>query len=100
MNEELLALYQSDRQEHANQATVNTPEYRAMRARDLLRRERVMEILAQSKSLTAEDFLHAAQVMSHGDTPEDAQHAYRFAVPSSEPGFRPARWRLRATIAG
>lgn len=47
MNEELLSLYKNDRQEHANQTKVNTPEYRAMRARDLQRRERVLEALRE-----------------------------------------------------
>ena len=53
MNAELFSLYKADRQEHASQAKVNTPEYRAMRARDFQRRERVMEIVTQNESLSA-----------------------------------------------
>jgi hypothetical protein len=97
MNDELLSLYQSDRQEHASQARVNSSEYKEMRARDLQRRERVMEIAAQNDLLSAEDYYHAAQIMNHGDTPEDAQHAHHFAVRSSELGHRPARWLVAAS---
>lgn len=97
MNEELLSLYKQDRHEHSNQAKVNTPEYKAMRARDMQRRERVMGIVTQSESLTAEDYFHAAWIMNHGDTPVDAQHAHTFAVRSSELGYRPARWLAAAS---
>jgi hypothetical protein len=97
MNEELLSLYKEDRQEHANQAKVNTPEYRAMRARDFQRRERVLQIVAQSESLSAEDYYHAAWIMNHGDTAEDAQHAHSLALRSSELGHRPARWLAAAS---
>jgi hypothetical protein len=97
MNDELLTLYQSDRQEHASQAKVNTPEYRAMRARDIQRRERVLEVMARSESFSAEDYYHAACIMNHGDGPEDAEHAHTYALRSSELGHRPARWRAAAS---
>ena len=97
MNEELLSLYKNDRQEHANQAKVNTPEYRAMRARDMQRRERVLGIMAQRETFSTEDYFHAAWIMNHGDTPEDAQQAYTFALRASELGHRPARWLAAAS---
>jgi len=97
MNDELLSLYQSDRQEHANQAKVNTPEYRAMRARDLQRRDRVLEVMAQSESFSAEGYYHAACIMNHGDSPEDAEYAHTLALRSSELGHRPARWLAAAS---
>ncbi len=97
MNEELLSLYNADRMEHGNQAKVNTPEYKAMRARDLQRRERVMQIVSGNGSLSAEDCFHAAWIMNHGDTPEDAQYAHSLALRSSELGHRPARWLAAAS---
>ena len=97
MNAELFSLYNADRQEHASQAKVNTPEYKAMRARDFQRRERVMEIVTLNESLSAEDYFHAAWVMNHGDTQEDAQHAHSLALHSSELGHRPARWLAAAS---
>jgi hypothetical protein len=98
MNDELRSLYNADRQEHANQAKVNTPEYRAMRVRDLQRRERVLEIMAKSGSFSAEDYFHAAWIMNHGDTPGNAEHAHSFALRSSELGYRPARWLAAASL--
>ena len=63
MNNELLSLYQAEKQEHANQPRVNTPEYKGMRQRDLRRRERVMEIVQADGLHTAEDHYHAARII-------------------------------------
>ena len=97
MNKELRLLYETDKQERINQPKVNTPEYRSMRARDLQRRERVMEMLAANKLTTAEDYFHAAHIMNHGDTIEDARNAHKLALRSSELGYRPARWLAAAS---
>ena len=97
MNDELTALYKADKQERVHQPRVNTLEYQAMRARDLQRRKRVMEIAAKNGLETGEDYYHAAHIMNHGDTPEDAQNAHLFALRSSELGYRPARWLMAAS---
>lgn len=97
MNEELLALYQADKYEHAHQAKFNTPEYKAMRARDLERRRRVIEMAAHNVLQTAEDYFHAAWIMNHGDTPSDAERAHEFALHASGMGHRPARWLAAAS---
>jgi hypothetical protein len=97
MNHELLSLYQADRHEHANQSKVGTPEYQAMRARDLSRRERVLELVVANRLNTAEDYYHAAWIMNHGDTPDDAQAAHHLALRSHNLGYRPARWLAAAS---
>jgi hypothetical protein len=100
MNAELLSLYEADRREHASAPKVHTPEYKALRARDLARRTRVMEMVAQAaadRSQTAEDYYHAAWIMNHGETPEDARNAHLLASRSSEMGYRPARWLAAAS---
>jgi hypothetical protein len=97
MNQELDSLFEADRQERTNQPKVNTSEYKAMRGRDLERRERVMEMVAAEALNTAEDYYHAAWIMNHGDTPQDARNAHRLALRSSELGYRPARWLAAAT---
>ena len=97
MNEELASLYQVDKQELVDQPRANTPEFKAMRMRDLQRRERVMAIAKSSGLQTAEDYYHAAQIMNHGDTIDDARHAHTFALRSSELGYRPARWLSAAS---
>jgi hypothetical protein len=96
MNGELAALYQADQQERINHPRVNTPEYTAMRARDLQRRERVREMAADELH-TAEDYYHAAQIMNHGDTIDDARNAHLFALRASELGYGPARWLAAAS---
>jgi hypothetical protein len=97
MNNQLLFLYKADRQERVDQPRANTPAYKAMRARDLERRQRVLEMLAADEIHTAEDYYYAAHIMNHGDTPEDAAHAHQFALRSSELGHRPARWLAAAS---
>ena len=97
MNKELDSLFEADRQERTNQPKVNTSEYKAMRGRDLERRERVMEMVAAEALNTAQDYYHAAWIMNHGDTPQDARNAHRLALRSSELGYRPARWLAAAT---
>jgi hypothetical protein len=97
MNYELASLYKADKQERVNQPTGNTAEYKAMRARDRVRRKHVMEMVAASKLHTAEDYYHAAHIMNHGDTPDDAENAHRLALRSSELGHRPARWLAAAS---
>ncbi|MGH9425226.1 MAG: hypothetical protein ACRD2L_02850, partial [Terriglobia bacterium] len=96
MNNELFSLYKADKQERLNQPKVNTPEYKAMRGRDLDRRKRVMEIFAANELHTAEDYYHAAWIMNHGDTPDDARNAHMLALRSSEFGYRAARWLAAA----
>ena len=97
MNAELLSLYEADRREHARAPRANTPAYRAMRARDLERRVRVMELVAAGGLSAPEDYYHAAWIMNHGDTPADARSGHLLALRSSELGHRPARWLAAAS---
>jgi hypothetical protein len=43
------SLYKADKQERLNKLKVNTPDYRAMRGRDLERRKRVMKIFTANE---------------------------------------------------
>jgi hypothetical protein len=97
MNEELFTLYQADKQEHAHQPKANTMEYKAMRMRDLERRQRVMEMVTANELHTPEDHYHAAQIMNHGDTPDDAKNAHTLALRASELGHQFARWLAAAS---
>lgn len=97
MNTELFSLYQADKQERVNQPGANTPAYKAMRERDQARRERVMEMAAADELHTAKDYFHAAWIMNHGDTLDDAKNAHLLALRSSELGHRPARWLAAAS---
>ena len=80
MNNELFSLYTADKGELANQPKVNTSAYIAMRRRDLERRARVLELLAANELHTAEDYYHAAWIINHGDTAEDARSSHLLAL--------------------
>jgi hypothetical protein len=97
MNDELARLYKSDREERIDQPRANTSEYRAMRARDLKRRDRIRELVEANELHTGEDYYQAAHIMNHGDSLEDARNAHRLALRSSELGYRPARWLAAAS---
>src|SRR5215204_2573707 len=97
MHTELSSLYCADRQERVNQPQSPSLEYQAMRARDLTRRTRVMAIVAAAELHTAEDYYHAAWIMNHGDTPEDARQAHLLALRASELSYRAARWLAAAS---
>jgi hypothetical protein len=75
MNDELLALYNADREERVDQPRMGTPEYTAMRDRDKQRRLRAATILSALEEPEAADLYHAALLFQHGDTPEDAWRA-------------------------
>jgi len=49
MNNELISLYKADKQERLNRPKVNTPDYRAIRGRDLELHKRVMKIFAANE---------------------------------------------------
>src|SRR5829696_5456957 len=97
MNHEVASLYKADKQERVNQPRGNTVEYKAMRARDQARRERVLNMVAANELTTAEDYYHAAHIMNHGDTIDDARNAHLLALRSREMGYHPARWLAAAS---
>ena len=97
MKNEIAFLYEADKQERVSQPSANTAEYKAMRVRDLERRERVMELVTANKLHTAEDYYRAAHIMNHGDAVDDARNAHLLAMQSTELGHRPARWLAAAT---
>jgi TPR repeat protein len=94
---ELLALFEADRQDHRHIRMAGTPEYDAMRARDADRRERARVLLATSPDLDPADLYHAAWLLNHGETPEDAEQAFRLAERASAGGHLEARWLSAAS---
>lgn len=82
--------------EHAKGLAYGTPAYRAMRARDLRRRQRAAALIDAGDLHAAEDFFHAARIFQHGDAPEDAWRAHQLALQAAELGCRPARWLAAA----
>lgn len=97
MHSELLSLYQADRQDRLSSPKHNTPAYLALRERDSQRRARVAAIIATEELSDAADYYHAAWIMNHGDSCEDARNAHLLALRSSDLGHRPARWLAAAS---
>ncbi len=98
MNDELQAMFDADRVDHANGFPYGTPEYIAMRERDRQRRARANEIVVSGGAIAAEDYFHAAKLFQHGDTPNDAWNAHTLALKAAEGGYRPARWLSAAAL--
>lgn len=96
MNDELYALYQQDRQEHGRGLAAGTSAYDAMRARDRARRTAAEELLAGEAAPDPADYYHAAWLFNHGETPADAEKAYRLARRAADLGHAPARWLTAA----
>jgi TPR repeat protein len=92
INPELAALYAADGDDHTAGHKVGTSEYDAMRSRDAARRERVRTILAQTNTNHPHDLYHAAWILNHGDTPDDAEAATRLAERAASAGHHPALW--------
>lgn len=97
-NDEIEALFLADRREHERPPEAGTPEYRALRERDRLRRERVAALADAGAIRTAEDAYRAAWIVNHGDTPDDARTAHELAARSATMGHRPARWLAAASF--
>jgi len=68
-----------------------------MRRRDQERRRSVLQLLADGSLQNGEDFFHAAWIMNHGDTPDDAWQSHTLALQAAELGHRPARWLSAAS---
>lgn len=100
MNDELRAMYDADVWEHRHGYGLGTPHYVAMRDRDRARRQRTAELIAAEALETADDYLYAARLFQHGDTPEDAWQAHTLALRATWGRGRRGGWRRPPMIAG
>jgi hypothetical protein len=98
MHPELAAMFEADRREHANPRMAGTPEYSAMRKRDAERRRRAREILRDDAPEDPLDSYHAAWLFNHGDSPDDAEFAYKLAERAIAGGHSAARWLYAAAF--
>ncbi|MES2834569.1 MAG: hypothetical protein V4707_07685 [Pseudomonadota bacterium] len=94
---QLLALLADDHAENRNLAA-GTPAYDALRARDRIRREQVMALIAGGWPSDPEAIYAAAWVLNHGDTPDEAFLGHRLAVAARDLGHGPARWLAAAAL--
>lgn len=91
-NAELAALFAADQEDHSAGYAFGTAAYTAMRTRDAARRLRVHVIVDETQTTHPHDLYHAAWILNHGDTPDDAQLAYQLAERAAAAGHKHARW--------
>jgi hypothetical protein len=61
-------------------------------------RAKVLQLVAENKVQTGEDYYFAAFVFQHGLKPEDYLYAHVLAVTALGKGFAPAKWLSAATL--
>ncbi|HWC56367.1 MAG TPA: hypothetical protein VG434_05300 [Sphingomicrobium sp.] len=93
-NSEMTAIFDAD------QADRNTPniDWSSVVPRDVARRARTKALLDGGRLHTGADFLHAAFVFQHGDTPNDYLLAHTLAVIAAARGEKGAAWIAAATL--
>jgi hypothetical protein len=67
-----------------------------MQERDRSRRRRLEALRAAGALRTAEDHYHAAMLLQHGETLDDARRALELARRAAALGSAPARWLAAA----
>ena len=98
MNATLKMLFESDRADHAIPKVAGTPMYVEMRNKDTQRRREVQSILCNETDFEATDYYHAAWILNHGDTIDEAELAFRLAKKSIELGYPHGRWLYAAAF--
>lgn len=98
MNIEIAQLYRADQADRLPHPAHGTTEYRALRERDAVRRNRIREILSATTTLTKKSRYQAAMILQHSDELDDIALAHELARTSAEAGYAPARWLAAASL--
>lgn len=97
----LAALHADDCRAHSAVPPVGTAEYRALRAQDRERRraaEAALHELRARGGASADDLYHAAWLLNHGETPDEARRAHELAREAASKGHAGARWLAAAAF--
>lgn len=94
-NAEMTALYDADQADRANAAKI---DWNVVGPRDRSRRARTAALIAAGRLKTGDDFLHAAFVYQHGDSPEDILTAHALAIAATARGRPRASWIAAASL--
>lgn len=98
VTEELRALYQADQADRQFTTPPTDEDWRVISARDAERLRRVYELLKGDRLSVAEDFYHAAMILQHGDTSEDALLAHILATAAGFLGDERGVWLSAAAL--
>lgn len=91
MNQELVALFQEDQRDRRAAGL-----HEAYLERDRARRHRATQIVAEGGLTCGDDYIMAALLFQHGETPDDYLQAHRLAVKAVELEAKDVAW-LAAT---
>jgi hypothetical protein len=69
-----------------------------LNVRDVERRKKVRELLANGQVISAQDFHDAAFIFQHGDSPDDYLLAHILAIEAVVTGDASSRWIAAATL--
>ncbi len=94
---ELRALFEGDQTDRRAVAagTLAAPD---LAARDLGRRQRLEQLVADGALVSGDDYYFAAYLLQHGTTKEEFRRAHDFADAAMKRGNRTARWLFAATM--
>lgn len=93
-NTELLRMYENDQSERMN----GNPDWKELNQRDAKRRQRVSELLASKKVITAMDFYRAAMIFQHGTDTIDSGKAVELMKKAVKLDSTMNKWLLAAAI--
>lgn len=96
-NPRLHELYAADQDERAKVYTA-IDDVRALKQRDLMRRDALVEMISKGEIVSPQDLYRAAVIFLHGSEPKDFLAAHRLATMSALRGCEPARWLFAATL--
>lgn len=81
-----------------NHPAYGTNEYRQLRERDAIRRDRIREAIATRGIDDPRSMFQAAMIFQHGDESDDIWQAHVFSKAAAEAGYAPARWLAAASL--
>ena len=95
-NPAMSRIYDAD--QLARRGDVRSIDFDAMTTSDAKRRAQVQEMIRRGELHSATDFLHAAFIFQHGDTPADFLFAHTLAVIALRKGSDQGAWIAAATL--
>lgn len=97
VHNELRAMFAGD-QADRRAVSARTMTGAELGVRDLQRRQRLEELVADGALVSADDYYYAAFLLQHGTTAAEYRRAHDFAQIAMKGGSRPARWLVAATM--
>ena len=91
MNTELHTLFEEDQADRRNWEHFNQDQLLQVRQRDVVRRQRVEELVGSETLHDPEDYFYAAMVFQHGETLEHYWQAHALAKRGAELGHHASR---------